>query len=519
MSLILVSGISLALPFVRPWLGWYSLICTMPFLFLLRKMKLDKLTNKKTIKYIWLVGMVAMAIVVSWMFQLNTTGLLEDKVTRFIFLPFTLVFMVFIFSSGYAIFGWLYTRLKVDLDRISAFILLPAIWVVSEFLRSVIFSICMLGEGGAVGMHWNFGALGLGAVSTPLVFASRLVGMFGLSFLVVIINLCIFQLIRRKFVLVSIALLTSAATLSLSGWLLYRNAGVSNADVGIVHLGAEDDWDYEAKLQSKIDSENIGKNGLVIFPEYSHLFENQGLEKADKNLVNSMLQNVGGRIITTKSVDTEKGETNAVVLLDKDNNELSRQGKTFLIPGGEYIPYTYKAILFASGNLDLIHNHEDKYTVYQSKTPIEPLNVNGGKYGVLACSGIIAPEFYRDLVGRGAEVLVNSASLSTMGMGQEFFYQADQMAKFQAIANNRYLIQSARGKKSYVMTNNGLVIAKNDTENTNYFIGNVEFIKNKTIYTALGEWIVYISFIGLGAYLIYLNRRSVGSKRKRKNKK
>jgi len=499
--LILLSGFVMSLPFLRIQLGWLSFVSLIPFLYYLVWLENKKTTSKKTIKYIWLTGMVFLAITLSWMFQLHVIDLIADPWTRGIFLPFTLFLMVLFLSSGFVLFGFLYTKLKVSLNKTSSIVLIPAIWILGEYLRSILFSIATLGEGGTVGIHWNFGALGLGACMTPLIYSSRVMGLFGLSFLVVVINIAIFQLARRKYIVMTLISLAFCAILSILGYVIYQNIPTSSHKVGIVHIGPQEDTDYEMQILPKLDHEQ--KVDLVIMPEYSHIFDEERLVDVDRAMIAKMVQGPESRIITTRSVVDGNRATNAIVELTPDNKELSKQGKTFLIPGGEYIPYLYKGILIASGNTALITHHEGEKTVYQSKKPIEPLDIHGAKYGVLACSGIIAPEFYRDLVNKGAVVLVNSASLSTMGMGREFFDQAYQMARFQAVANSRTLIQSARGKKSYIMNSNGFIELQNKTEDTDYLIGTISANTSKTIYTLWGEWVVLISILGVSIYIIY----------------
>jgi apolipoprotein N-acyltransferase len=517
LGLIIACGVILSLPFLRAWLGWLSFISLLPLLYYMLWLGRKKTPPRKVIKYIWLVGMVFMAITVSWMFQLNTIGLLQDPVTKLIFIPFTLGLMVLFFSVGFWVFGWLYVKLKASLDSKNSFWLIPAIWVVGEFARSILFSIGMLGEGGSVGIHWNFGAFGMAASMTPMVFGSRLVGMFGLSFLVVLANLAIFQIVRRKFIWTSAVCLALCALFSLAGYLIYSNpSSKSPTKLGIVHLGPNDHNGYSNNLIDA-SAKNNSKAGVIIFPEYSHLFEQQTDAQSDKKLLDQITDGPGARIITTRSVAEGNKETNAIVEIDSNNQEFSRQGKTFLIPGGEYIPYLYRGILIASGNSQLIAHHEGEYTIYQSNKPIEPLSIKGNKYGVLACSGIIAPEFYRDLVNRGADVLVNSASLSTMGMGKEFFEQAYQMARFQAVANARTMIQSARGEKSFVMDQNGSIRTQNVGQEATYMLGYFYPNTYKTPYSRLGEWVVLVSAIALLAY--WLNTEKIFNKFKKHAKR
>ncbi len=498
----------MSLPFVRYQLGWLGFFSLLPLLALLQRLRIQKASNRRIVASILLAGAIDMSIVLTWMYQLNTVDLLQDPLTRAIFMPFTLGLMVLFFASGFLIFGWLVVRLKISLDNKNSFLLLPAAWVVGEFARSVFFSVASLGEGGVVGMHWNFGALGLAASATPLVYFSRLGGLFGLSFVVVLINMAVFQLLRRKFVRVSVLIIASiVAATTLAYYVYLAPSSPSIERVGLVHLGSNEANDYQQPLIRSIEDSDGAKHDVVIFPEYSHLFDEPRLLDEDRQIAQLLLKNESSRIITTRSISTAKTETNAIVELDVSGRQISAQGKTFLIPGGEYIPYLYKGILIASGNYKLIAYHEGDKTIAQSKKPIEPITVKGVSYGVLACSGIIAPEYYRELTNRGAEVLVNAASLSTMGIGAQFFDQAKQMARFQAVANARTLVQSARGKQSYIMSQNGAIEVQNASDATSYMQGSIQPNSTRTVYTLLGEWTVLASFVGLVVFA-YLNKKS-----------
>ncbi|MEI6581928.1 MAG: nitrilase-related carbon-nitrogen hydrolase [bacterium] len=507
--LILVSGVLLGIPYLHYQTSWLVFFSLLPILALIQHLRNQKASSRRIITSILLVGAIDMSIVFVWVYQLNIIDLVQDTVTRSIFIQLTLVLMVLFFASGFLIFGYLVSRLKISLDSKKSFLLLPAIWVVGEFMRSVIFSILSLGDGGSIGMHWNFGALGLAGSATPLVYLSRLTGLFGLSFAVALINISIFQLLRKKFIKLSIIVIASITIATLVAYYAYRApSGTADLKVGLVHLSPKDyGGDFQDILLKSISDNGGGKLDAVIFPEYSSYFEENRLAEKDRQIAKLLLKNSSSRIITTRSIATEKTKINAIVELNSDGQQVSAQGKTFLVPGGEYVPYLYKGILLASGNYKLLASHEGEKTIIQSKKPIEPITINGISYGVLACSGIIAPEYYRELTNRGAEVLVNAASLSTMGLGEEFFDQAKQMARFQAVANARTLVQSARGKQSYIMTQDGAIQIQNVSDATSYMQGSIQPNSTRTVYTLLGEWTVLVSFVGL-ALFAYLRKKS-----------
>jgi apolipoprotein N-acyltransferase len=104
-----------------------------------------------------------------------------------------------------------------------------------------------------------------------------------------------------------------------------------------------------------------------------------------------------------------------------------------------------------------------------------------------------------------------------MGMGKEFFEQAYQMARFQAVANARTMIQSARGEKSFVMDQNGSIRTQNVGQEATYMLGYFYPNTYKTPYSRLGEWVVLVSAIALLAY--WLNTEKIFNKFKKHAKR
>jgi apolipoprotein N-acyltransferase len=172
--------------------------------------------------------------------------------------------------------------------------------------------------------------------------------------------------------------------------------------------------------------------------------------------------------------------------------------KSFLIPGGEYIPYIYHIILFYSGNTSLIQDFKMTRQVNKATNKEQALEFSGVRYGSLACSGAIAPSLYSGLARDGAQVLTNSASISTLGVSPQYYRQATQMSKFIAVANARPFIQSARGGSSYILNKDGYekvgIKASRSSE-----VASTEIVSNKqkSPYTILGEWVVGASLIAV----------------------
>jgi apolipoprotein N-acyltransferase len=148
-------------------------------------------------------------------------------------------------------------------------------------------------------------------------------------------------------------------------------------------------------------------------------------------------------------------------------------------------------------------SHQQDKTLLRGSEKAEPMQINGVKYGVLACSGAIAPQYYQELTKDGAEVLVNSASIASMGLDGFYFDQSKQMSRFIAIANNKQFVQSSRGGQSYVISKDGKFEPQSKGTKTQYFNIDIQPNSSKTLYSNFGEWFLAFTTVSLGVYLIY----------------
>ncbi len=114
-------------------------------------------------------------------------------------LLFCWLYVSFAYSVAFLLFGFTSLKFVSPKPGWLAFLIVPSLWILTEFLRSYFYSIFTWGPEAMLGAHWNFGNLGFAAIGTPLSYASRFVGLFGLSFLVVSINIACLQLLQKKY--------------------------------------------------------------------------------------------------------------------------------------------------------------------------------------------------------------------------------------------------------------------------------------------------------------------------------
>jgi apolipoprotein N-acyltransferase len=485
----LAAGALLSVPFWQAEYGWLVIPCVMGYLVWLER--------KPSIRQIWLSGVGFFAVVVNWLYHIRATELIPNNLLAIVFLVLTFSIVVGSLSIGFLLFGWGYHKLKIDLKQPRALLLAPALWALSEWARSFIFSIVGMGPGGSLGPHWNFGSLAFAASVTPLGYASRLVGQFGLSALVIVLSLGILFLFRKQWKWGSIAL-GAVIAISATGWLLSPAPDGSRLRVGVLQLddSSYSDYGYQRNLGRITASHDPSKPlDLFVLPEYSYLFTTKEY-KADETAALAKITRDDSLVITSRSGEADRGHKNLVTFYKPGGQILVEQEKQFLIPAGEYIPYFYEWILVLSGNTSVIGGHAAKNTVTPSNQTAKPVAYKSDNIGSLACSGAIAPDFYRKLAGDGATILTNSAALSTMGLSSSYYAQARQMASFIAVSTAKPFVQSARGAEVYVLDSNGRVVEESTVAGVHYLEADITTNKTKTPYAQIGD-LVFLLVSGL----------------------
>lgn len=492
-----LSAVVLATPFLFYSAGWLSLVCVVPFMYYL-----NHISRSKSAKYfvfsIWSVGIIFFFIVCQWL--LNTRpdnwAYIEGWQGSIGLLIIYLI-LVSLLSLQFLIFGILFRKLRINLFSKQAFVVLPAIWIVAEFVRSVLFSVITYGPNGSIGQYWNFGVLGFGAGITPLAFGARLVGLFGLSFMVVAINLSIFWILHKRWKL-PVVVFAFILIISLLGWAIFNKTNGSSLPLSVVQLAPTSDnsltTNYQTELKSIMNDQNISPNSVELFllPEYSEFFTLGDSTSVD--LTKKYLAANSGAITSINKPNT-LNPSNDLVVYNKEGEITSQHQKQFLIPVGEFMPYIIEGLLRATSQTEALEINKVSQNITKGNKIEPPVIVAGKTIGALACSGAIAPELYRSMVTQGSEVLTNSASLGTFTYAPLYHAQTRQMARFNAIANARPYIQASTGAYSYAIDSNGKFIFRTTATGLNHQFLNIKTNKNFTLYSKLGEWVVFISLI------------------------
>ncbi|MFQ5353734.1 MAG: apolipoprotein N-acyltransferase [Thermodesulfobacteriota bacterium] len=386
---------------------------------------------------------------------------------------------------------------------------LPCLWVALEYLRAHLFT----------GFPWVLAGYSQ-AHNLILLQMADITGVWGLSFMVILVNTCIYILTRsygraRPFpAKVPVITVTIVAVVSLYGILrikqvesAVRSWPVARAAVAQGNIDQAVKWDksYQAHTLRiyRALTERAASRGaeLVVWPETAVPFY---LEKneAGFGVVTDIAVSENVTLLTGSPAFDYNKKTgdpryyNSAYVISSDGRIGGRYDKVHLVPYGEYVPlkrFMPFVKKLTAGVGDFV----------SGPGPV-PLEVNGFKAGLLICYEAIFPALSRISVRDGAGILVNITNDGWFGRTSAPYQHLD-MTLVRAVENRIFLLRAANTGISAVISPVGKL-----KKRTKLFTGDVLVeevsIKDgeqKTFYTAYGDIFAYVSLAFAGLVIVF----------------
>lgn len=415
---------------------------------------LNKFTKKQILKDFYLGTFIVTGLSYCWLMQAeaqNWNVSLHGWFKAVAQIVSWLLVCLFV-SIGGLVLGWVMTKLTKFKYKLLIFVLLLPLY---EVVKSFLFAIISFGNGGSLVPNFFVGSLAVSVSGTPLIYASRLVGFMGLSLLSSLLVLATCLIFKKQYKY-SLALFILVVVVVFAGYYFVDNQKQSKPlKTVVVHLDEADSLDQWAdfnKIPDNID--------LLVLPEYSGVLDSKHLEALTQKL------NTNGMVVTTVAVGRSPEMTNRLTVFNKDRQIISQQDKDFLIPAGEYLPYSLIGAFKLLRQDNNIVNFRYTQQTKPGTKPIELIKHDNLAIGALACSGVISPAEYKRLTSDGADILTNSASLAFLKKNSRFNVFGKNMARYQAVSNYRPFVQASRSGESYMITPNGKFVTQNTSQDT-----------------------------------------------------
>ncbi|MEK6727113.1 MAG: apolipoprotein N-acyltransferase [Candidatus Omnitrophota bacterium] len=471
--LCLLSAALLILSFPRYniWVfAWFGFV---PLLFVIRNK-----SKPKAFLLSYLTGVIFWSVTIYWLVHVT--------------LPGTIILILYL-SLYFGIFGLIYNLQLTTYN----FLTIPALWVSLEYARSHLLT----------GFPWAL--LGYSQyLNLPVIQIADITGVWGVSFLVMMVNVLIKQVIgdrlwvvgKRTKNIILLPILLLALSLGYGYYRLYlrpKTYDLRPIRVSVVQGNIPQELKWETKAAAFIVEKysQLSKEAardrpdLIIWPEASSpgvfgedtlIFE--GIFSLAKTIKSPLL--IG-------SVSKERQEYfNSALLIDSSGKISERYDKIHLVPFGEYIPlkklFPFLQTIVPIGDIAA----GEGYSIFKIQNRTTPAQ---DTFSVLICFEDLFPEISREFVKRGAGFLVNITNdawyKKTAAAHQHF-----QASVFRAVENRVFLARSANSGVSGFISPTGEVISLvKDRAGKDIFVGGFdtqEIIsrkKNLTFYTRYGD--------------------------------
>ena len=331
-----------------------------------------------------------------------------------------------------------------------AILLMAATWVALELTRAKFLS----------GFPWCL--LGYSQYRHLLVIqVADLVGVYGISFLIVLANGLIYSLLFRRHVLKSRAFLWEGLIIvflagltlfyghfrlqEVASWKKPGQKEVRTIRVAVIQANIDQSVKWNPEYQDKT-LDVYGrltrfslrfKPRLIVWPETAVPFFFQNHPKLALRVLAMLHGSRADLIFGSPAFDKVDGRIrfyNRAYHLSSGGGMAGYYDKVHLVPFGEYVPL--------KKFLPFIHRLVVAAGDFAAGKSVEPITFPGLSAGVLICFEAIFPELARQQTLEGAQILVNLTNDAWFGMTHAP-YQHLSMAVFRAVENRRPLVRAA----------------------------------------------------------------------------
>ncbi len=502
-------------PYNLEFLIWISLIPLFWFINL-------KISPKKVFFGGFLVGVLFFGKLFSWFFAtypFEWLGVIGQKnialisgLVGFVWLIQTLFLGLFI-----GFFAWFSKKFLIKkFKKISGILIIPALWIILEYLRVWGFGIFWAGNESFFGAHWTFGNLAYTVHNQiTLIQLADLGGIYLLSFLIVFVNFGLFLIFKNRFKpkkawLIMLILILVGTLWTLYGSYKFHSSYKSTTTyrVALLQTNFLSSPEFNAYSKSEVFNaiidlfkkpENINyKPDIIISPEGFGIISLTN-QKTAKHMLGDFYRPDQVYMENKKIKDQNNKNKSRTFYYQLEKQEpLGYHDKVLLVPGGDYLPYSVKFLLnIYSFNLD----YEKR--LYQRGEKIEPIKTPKGKIGGTICSSILSPSIQRKMTKDGAEFLAVVSSDAPFHGSNALLDQNLAMAKFRAVENRRYFIQATNMGYSFLLNPKGEIEAKTKEFGNTILNSKIGLLTQKSFYTNFGNWPIALSTIILLLSLVF----------------
>lgn len=447
----------------------------------------------------WFSGFVFFCLNLYWILNITELGVLS---------PFGLIILSSYLAVYFAAFMLIIGYLRNKLSYIVKLFFIPAVWVILEYIRVYFLS----------GFPWSL--LGYTQYNNlSIAQISSVTGVYGLSYLIVMINYFISEIAdvngfkskkpleRKLFAAIPVVMILIC--------IAYGNYKIikieKEPDKGKIlktaliqgNIKQDEKWLGENIDETfgiydslcKID----GKTDLIIWPETAApiflAYDAKYLKIVQSIALRQKCDLMAGTLDAV--IDEKKNEKyyNAVFHFSSGGNIAGKYHKTHLVPFGEYTPFGDVLKFLEKFNVDLRH--------YSAGNEYKVFEISGLKTSVLICYECIFPGLVRKFSSKNIDFLINVTNDAFYGRSA-MSYQHVSMLVLRSIENRLFSLRSANTGVSCIITPIGRIEEKLDIFERGAVIKEIEIKSFPSFYKSYGDIFVLLCLIFSAVFVVLL---------------
>ena len=474
-----IAGCLLPLAFAPVNLYPLAFILPAVLFFLFYRASINNLSAIQIAKIGFFFGLGLFGTGVSWVYvAIHDFGLSSVPIAALLTFLFVAVLASCIAVQGY-ISQLLVKRIGIEKPFMILVFIYPACWVLMEWFRGWFLT----------GFPWL--NLGYSQIDTPLVGYAPLLGVYGISWLIVLVSGLLVYLTTQQNKRMTVA--STVLLVVIAGWLLTKLEWTEKKDqpisVALVqgNMPQHTKWDVDA-VAKRVDryadlSRKHWDKDLIVWPENSmtafyHQLDEPFLQAFHKEAQAANSELIIG--IPFLNQDTYEYYSSFMTL----GGNISFYHKTHLVPFGEYLPL--KDLL-----RDVINFFSMPMSNFSRGDWMQPLlEVKGQKIAATIC--------YEDTFGEELIRYLPEATLLVNGSNNAWYgnslapHQHLQIARMRAVENRRDLMRATTNGISALVNHKGEIVARSKQFESDVITGNVQPRTGATPYVRWGNYPVII---------------------------
>jgi apolipoprotein N-acyltransferase len=407
----------------------------------------------------------------------------------FIIVVSSLIVAVLYLSLYWAIAGLVISIIPIYLRKSIGTFLFPFLIVTIEWLRSF----------GALGFPWANLALSQSKY-IYLLQILEITGTYGISFIVISINVIIYNAIDKKRIFKEgfIPVIILLFGISIVGWSRIKSLTEVEKEISVVIVQPNIDpnikWHEKRKIISFMDSLHHEaaklKPDIIVFPETAlpaYLTKDTKTREMLQETVNIYDIPLLTGTIDVKIEKKNKNYYNSAMWLTP-NSDFQIYSKIHLVPFAEYdlFPSIFHPLTWLNINIDRGSFKSGKeHKIFHWK------NIS---FSNIICYESSMPDIVREFVSKGSELLIIQANDGWLGNSYGP-HQHFELARLRAIENRIPVLRSANTGISGIIRPDGTIQRKIGLDKQLIFKENIIIRKSGSIYTLYGDIFALVCFL------------------------